>query len=52
MTVLLVWLVGVPVVFWALVAVYPRYLRRRFLRPASGPALTLVASLPQDQAAG
>jgi hypothetical protein len=50
-TVLLLWLVGLPVGFWALAAVYPRYLRKRFLRPVSAPAVALVVALAEEQAA-
>jgi hypothetical protein len=50
-TVLLIWLVGLPVGFWLLAAVYPWHLRRRYLRRTNAPAVALVPPLPHKHAA-
>ena len=50
-TVLFIWLVGLPVGFWLLAAVYPWHLRRRYLRQTKAPAVALVPPLPHKRAA-
>lgn len=51
MTILAVWLIGVPVAFWLLTAIYPTYLRRRYQRPPVEAPVALVVPLPEKRVA-